>query len=97
MGGKLYPDERWYQLCNIKKARESSGRIMIMPKDEMRKLGILSPDAAEALMLTFIHPLRIFSPSYENKFFDLKMKQKKFGQGGLKNEGASNHSHRPLI
>ena len=59
-GGKLKPSkdpwgrERWYQLLNIRyKTADSSGVIMIMPKDMMRRKGIESPDVAESLMLTF--------------------------------------------
>lgn len=63
-GGKLKPSrdpdgkERWYQLLNVRyKTADSSGKIMIMPKDQMRRKGIASPDVAEALMLTFCIPV----------------------------------------
>ena len=50
----LEPHKEWYQLSQIKyKVRDSSGKLMIMPKDEMRKQGIESPDVADALALTF--------------------------------------------
>ena len=50
----LEPNKEWYQLNQIKyKVRDSSGKLMIMPKDEMRKQGIESPDVADALALTF--------------------------------------------
>lgn len=56
-GGKLKTHPDWWQLAAIKyKVRDSSGRMMIMPKDEMRKRGIESPDVAEAFMLTFAFP-----------------------------------------
>lgn len=53
-GGKLDPKFDWSQLLNIKyKAKDSSGRIILMSKDEMRKNGIDSPDIADALANTF--------------------------------------------
>lgn len=56
-GGKLKKHPDWWQLTAIKyKVRDSSGRMFIMPKDEMRKRGIESPDVAEAFMLTFAFP-----------------------------------------
>lgn len=56
-GGKLKRHPEWWQLTNIKyKVRDSSGKMFIMPKDEMRKRGIESPDVAEAFMLTFAFP-----------------------------------------
>ena len=80
-GGKLHPDERWYQLCDIKyRARESDGRMEIMSKQDMRKMGISSPDIAEAFMLTFSAPVRIFQPSYEDKHFKMLMDRKKARQ-----------------
>lgn len=60
-GGKLVSSidpekkERWYQLTKVRyKTTDSSGQITIMPKSMMRKKKIGSPDAAEALMLTFL-------------------------------------------
>ena len=54
MNATLEPHKEWYQLSQIKyKVRDSSGKLMIMPKDEMRKQGIESPDVADALALTF--------------------------------------------
>lgn len=56
-GGKLKRHPDWWQLAAIKfKVRDSSGRMFIMPKDELRKRGIESPDVAEAFMLTFAFP-----------------------------------------
>lgn len=52
-GGALEKDDDWYQLCNIKYKEDSSSRIKMMSKDEMRRQGIESPDVADALMLTF--------------------------------------------
>lgn len=56
-GGKLKKHNDWWQLADIRyKVRDSSGKMFIMPKDEMRKRGIESPDVAEAFMLTFAFP-----------------------------------------
>jgi len=56
-GGKLKRHPDWYQLTQIKfKVKDSSGTMIIMSKDEMRKKGIDSPDVADSLMLTFAFP-----------------------------------------
>jgi len=56
-GGKLKKHSDWYELENIKyKAQDSTGKMIIMSKEEMRKRGINSPDTADALMLTFTTP-----------------------------------------
>lgn len=53
-GSALEPSEDWLQLTNIKyKAKDSSGQLLIMSKDDMRKEGYESPDVADALALTF--------------------------------------------
>lgn len=53
-GGTLEENQDWLQLCDIKyKVKDSSGRLLIMPKEMMRKQGYNSPDVADALMLTF--------------------------------------------
>lgn len=57
-GGKLEPDERWKELLNIKWRQNTKGRIQLMSKDDMRQLGVASPNIADALALTFaIHDL----------------------------------------
>lgn len=56
-GGKLKRHSDWWQITNIKyKAKDSSGKLMIMSKEQMAKRGIESPDSAESLMLTFAAP-----------------------------------------
>ena len=52
-GGKLDPKHDWSELLDIKYKTDSSGRIKIMGKDEMRNNGIESPDVADGLMLSF--------------------------------------------
>ena len=52
-GGALGKNEDWYQLCEIRYKEDSSSRLKIESKEEMRKKGLDSPDVADALMLTF--------------------------------------------
>lgn len=59
-GGKLLrqgsPENNWYQLSQIKyrhKLEGMKGKLQIMPKEQMLKDGIPSPDHADALALTF--------------------------------------------
>lgn len=59
-GGKLLidgdPENNWYQLTHIKyrhKLEGMRGKLQIMPKEQMLKEGIQSPDCADALSLTF--------------------------------------------
>ena len=52
-GGKLNPDQDWTELKDIKYKTDSSGRIKIMSKEEMRVQGIESPDIFDGLMLSF--------------------------------------------
>lgn len=53
-GGKLNMSEDWYQLTKIKTKPDRKGRLKVMSKDEMRSMGIDSPDVADAGMLTFV-------------------------------------------
>ncbi|MCJ7804936.1 hypothetical protein MUP35_04380 [Patescibacteria group bacterium] len=58
----------WLQICDIKfKVVDSSGKIQIMPKDLMRKIGYNSPDVADALMLTFARKSIINKDKYLSK------------------------------
>lgn len=52
-GGTLEPDHDWEQLSWIKYKVDSTGRILIISKDEMRKSGFPSPDVADAFVSTF--------------------------------------------
>lgn len=49
----LPEDDDWYEVCNIKYKFNSSGKLQIESKDEMKKRGLHSPDTADSLMLTF--------------------------------------------
>lgn len=75
-GGKLSKDDRWLQLANIFYKTESSGKVQIMSKIEMRERGIDSPDVADAIALTFYDPVTsATSMTQEDKFFAKKMLQ----------------------
>ena len=76
-GGKLYRDNRWYQLLNMKYKEDHKRRLKMISKDELRKRGIPSPDAFDALALTFAQPQVFYTKSVEDDFFDKKMKEKK--------------------
>ena len=51
-GLKLEPRDEWNELINIKWKEDSSGKVKIKSKEEMRKEGIKSPNCADALALT---------------------------------------------
>lgn len=55
-GGKLSDSDDWNQLCDIKYRPNMKGQLQVMGKEEMRSLGIDSPDVADALMMTFDRP-----------------------------------------
>jgi hypothetical protein len=52
-GGTLEPHDDWEQLSWIRYKVDSQGRIQIIPKDELRKEGFVSPDVADAFVSTF--------------------------------------------
>ncbi|MAG73699.1 hypothetical protein CL620_05245 [archaeon] len=56
-GGALEPDKDWSQLLKIRYKEDQSKKIKIMPKDEMRRNGLLLPsestDVPDAFVLTF--------------------------------------------
>jgi len=74
-GGKLLRDNRWYQLLNIKYREDTQRKLVLMGKREMFKKGISSPDAFDALCLTFARPQVFYKKSLEQDFFEHKMKQ----------------------
>ena len=47
------PDDDFYELANIKYKFDSSGKLQLESKEDMKKRGLHSPDVADALMLTF--------------------------------------------
>jgi len=80
-GGKLLTNQdedlnnSWYQLLGIRYRRRlegMKGKMQIMPKEEMFKKGIQSPDVADALALTFRYPDVVISSeaTEENKLFN---------------------------
>ncbi len=76
-GGKLIPHPRWHEFIYVKYKVHSSGRILIIPKDEIRKKSNRSPDLCDALMHTFLIPAHNSSASAEELFFVRKMRQNK--------------------
>jgi hypothetical protein len=59
MAGEDEGNSVWYELSKIKyrtKLEGTKGKIVIMPKEQMLKDGIESPDVADALSLTFATP-----------------------------------------
>ena len=67
-GGMLDENPDWLQLCDIKyKVQDSSGRLMIMPKELMAKEGYNSPDVADALSITFARKSVINRERYHTK------------------------------
>lgn len=52
-GGHLVPSADWIELTRIRYKKDVSSRTKIEPKDDMIKRGVQSPDAADALALTF--------------------------------------------
>lgn len=72
-GGCLDPEEDWSQLQCIKYKVDSSGRMQIMPKDEMRKVMHASPDAPDAIAMTFARKQVI--PTREQREYKEILKQ----------------------
>ena len=52
-GAELSRHASWQELLTIRYRRQLSGKIQVMPKQDMRKEGYPSPNTADALMLTF--------------------------------------------
>ena len=83
-GGELMRNEDWKQLLSIRYKVETSGKYRIMSKLEMAKRGIKSPDAGDALMLTFLDPegsrrfgLPLSDAEKEDRIFKEHMRLKK--------------------
>lgn len=56
-GGEMMESERLKeQLLSIRYKRTTSGRIQIMDKVQMKKLGFASPDKGDAIAMTFLIP-----------------------------------------
>jgi hypothetical protein len=72
-GGVLEPHADWEQLANIKyRVQDSSGKILIISKDEMRKEGLPSPDVVDAFVSTFARK-SIVNKSREEKRRELDL------------------------
>lgn len=58
-GGKLERNDGWYELTKIKyrtKLQGTKGKMQIISKEEMLKEGTISPDVADAFVMTFRSP-----------------------------------------
>lgn len=83
---ELEPSELWKELLGMRyKVVESSGRLMMMPKELMRTRGYQSPDIADALALTFARKSVLNPKAKEDRetlrqfeFYQNKAKQKIF-------------------
>ena len=67
----LPKDDDWYELANIKYKFNSSGKMQLESKDDMKKRGLSSPDCADSLMLTFASQFKIMnvaSPLLNNEY-----------------------------
>lgn len=53
-GGKLKRHPGWEELLHMRYKVQSDKKIKMISKDELLKRGVVSPDIADALMLTFI-------------------------------------------
>jgi len=73
-GGKLLRNNHWYQILNIRYREDHKRRLLIMSKEDMRKKNIKSPDAFDALCLSFARPQIFYTKSMEQEHFDRKMK-----------------------
>lgn len=68
----LEPSEHWNELKTMRyKVVESSGKLLMMPKEVMRAKGYLSPDVADALSLTFSRRM-VLDPEAKRKHDELK-------------------------
>ena len=86
-GGKLEEDDDWFQLTQIKYKVDSSGKLIMMSKQEMLREGIDSPDVADALSLTFARAdvapaLQKQQDEYADEDVNLDPYEKLGGDGG---------------
>ena len=72
-GGALDPKEDWSQLYYIKyKVVDSSGKMLIISKDDLRRQGIGSPDVPDAIAMTFARRKILMNKEEKTKREDLK-------------------------
>ena len=83
-GGRLSNNQDWYQLCDIKYKPTIKGQVKVMGKEEMRSMGIDSPDVADGLSLTFA---RSSSEALEVRELIRKKKREKQRTEGQGNRG----------
>src|SRR3990167_3621274 len=72
-GGALDPKEDWSQLYYIKyRVVDSSGKMLIIPKDELRRQGIGSPDIPDSIAMTFARRQILMNKDEKARREDLK-------------------------
>ncbi len=59
--GSLPKDDDFYELANIRYKFNSTGKLILEKKEDMKKRGLPSPDVADALSLTFASSQEMFS------------------------------------
>lgn len=52
----LEHDEGWYEMASPKMKIQSSGKMQLESKEDMRKRGVMSPNVADAMALKFARP-----------------------------------------
>jgi len=65
--GELVRHKGWQDCLEVRYRRDLKGRLKLMTKDDMRKLGIESPDYFDALMLTFCIPLNRLENTWQEE------------------------------
>lgn len=75
-GGMLEHDQGFYELSDIKYKLRSSGKFKIIDKDSLRRIGIPSPDVADALALTFADPEETETTLARQFVLETRQKQK---------------------
>lgn len=62
--GHLEPHKDWEEMTRIRYKKDSTGKLKIEAKDDMRKRGEHSPDVADSLMLTFMEKpqVKLYKP-----------------------------------
>lgn len=76
-GGKLERDDRWKELLNIRYKEDNKRRMKLMSKEEMRKRGVKSPNAFDALSYTFARKPVVYKDSLAEVDFQKMLKRKR--------------------
>jgi hypothetical protein len=74
---------------------DSAGRIQLEPKDDIKKRGLPSPDLADALALTFAHPVAKKTPLQQLGFSNTGRRGDWNPYDGVMGHGARDNYHDP--